>query len=598
LQPQVCNVSQFIAQFIMEHSPITPNPIIESDAKTSESRKDKKDSKKSKAIGSLAFERTEPKTSKADKSPLINEPAFTLFESSEKSKDGTDSKAFVPEAAAVAADADAEKQTDQPELSADDRLYAAQQIALERQTELTAELPAEDNESEAASTAAQEFYDKIISDNQQPEAAADSVLAQIDSIETSAQPDTEAAVDKPLKHPATPVVNAGAGSGGNGNISPNRRGPGLTAPQPPSNPNLPLQPTPNITGSLLTPTPNAAPNIASAPNQNRANYEPYYNSYNRYNRPRASSDLLIGSIVGYLIGRRRGRIKTERKLLPVQHKLEREVSGLKKTIVEKETLIRQAAVRRVREQQLVTAATVPLHGEKASSGTVMLRRRETTLERPRSLDRPISAPEIHGRRMSAPPERIGHVLVAAEMLDSKPIIRAEQQQTTEATTTKDFRSVERQVETLSRNELLTLSEKVIVEGSTLRQVYETQLISERGLRRLITEYLRGGDVLKAFRRELVEREIDFERDPKLRDKVRQGLRGGGASPTLHKLLEQAGVAPIDESRQSIAEARAQQLYEAKQQAKQKSHRKVMDVSLITIIAVLFAIIIVLAIHKM
>jgi hypothetical protein len=144
----------------MEHSPLTPNslsPGIESDAKTSELSKNKKDSKKSKAIGSLAFERAEPKSSKVEKPSDSHEPAFKLFESSEKFKEATNTSAAVPEAVAVTGHDDAEKHTDQPEMSADDRLYAAQQIALERQTELASELPAEDNESEAASVAAQEF---------------------------------------------------------------------------------------------------------------------------------------------------------------------------------------------------------------------------------------------------------------------------------------------------------------------------------------------------------------------------------------------------------------------------------------------------------
>jgi hypothetical protein len=597
LQPKVCNILNYLnSSPHMEHSPITPNATIESDAKTSESGKDKKDRKKSKAIGSLAFERTEPKANKADKYSTTHEPAFKLFESSEKSNDEIDNVVVVPEAADVV-DADMEKQTDQSEMSAEDRLYAARQIALERQTELASELPGEDSESEVASLAAQEFYDKIISDNQQPEVAATTVLAEIDAGDTSSitseETDGEIAADATSLHWATPP--AGGSSGGNGNAPPplNQRAPGSTAPQPPPNPNLaPI--TPNLNGATPNLAPSTAPNLALSLNQNQPNYAPYYNGYNR---SRAGSDLLVGGIVGYLIGRRRGRLKTEGKLLPVQHKLEREVSGLQKIIDEKESIIRQAATSRAREQQPGPAKTVVLRGEKASAETVILNRRETQSERPRNLDRPISAPEIHGQRVSPPPERIGHVLVAAEMIDAHST-RSEKSDASEVTALKDLRNVERQVETLSRNELLTLSEKVIVEGSTLRQVYETQLISERGLRRLISEYLRGGDVLKAFRRELVEREIDFERDPKLRDKVRQGLRGGGASPTLHKLLEQAGVAPIDESRQSIAEARAQQLYDAKQQAKQKSHRKVMDLSLITVIAVLLAVIIVLAIHKM
>ena len=282
--------------------------------------------------------------------------------------------------------------------------------------------------------------------------------------------------------------------------------------------------------------------------------------------------------------RQRGRIKTERKLLPVQKKLEREVVSLKQNITKQEFVIREAARKRVKENLAAgtTETVIPLRERHNRTETIVLNREHINL-----------APER--RRPShviAPPEHIGHMIIAAES------VTAESLASTPEATAKMSRRSEQQVETLSRNELLTLSEKVIVEGSTLRQVYETNLISERGLRRLITEYLRGGDVVRAFRRELVEREIDFERDPKLRDAVRKNLKSsGGASPTLQRLLAQAGVSTDDQSVQDIARARADQLREAKQESKRESNRRIVDLSLITIIAVLLAVIIVLAIRK-
>ena len=75
------------------------------------------------------------------------------------------------------------------------------------------------------------------------------------------------------------------------------------------------------------------------------------------------------------------------------------------------------------------------------------------------------------------------------------------------------------METLSRAELLSISEHIGVETSSLRNVYETHLIGEHALRRLVAEYLQGGDVQMALRREIVEHEIDHERDPALRDAV-------------------------------------------------------------------------------
>jgi hypothetical protein len=80
----------------------------------------------------------------------------------------------------------------------------------------------------------------------------------------------------------------------------------------------------------------------------------------------------------------------------------------------------------------------------------------------------------------------------------------------------------KRIETLSRPELLAISEQIAVEGSTLRSVYETHLIGEQALRRLVAEYMHEGDISKALQREIVEHEIDFERDPALRDLAMPG----------------------------------------------------------------------------
>lgn len=72
------------------------------------------------------------------------------------------------------------------------------------------------------------------------------------------------------------------------------------------------------------------------------------------------------------------------------------------------------------------------------------------------------------------------------------------------------------IETMPRDELLVLAEKISVGGDTLRHLYETQLIGERGLRRLIWVHEEGGDIRKALGEEISEREKEFERDPAMR----------------------------------------------------------------------------------
>lgn len=72
--------------------------------------------------------------------------------------------------------------------------------------------------------------------------------------------------------------------------------------------------------------------------------------------------------------------------------------------------------------------------------------------------------------------------------------------------------------TMSREELLEASEKIVVGATTLRQVFETHLISERGLRQAVNEYRRGGDIRRVLAEELLIKELGYELDPQLRDR--------------------------------------------------------------------------------
>ena len=181
------------------------------------------------------------------------------------------------------------------------------------------------------------------------------------------------------------------------------------------------------------------------------------------------------------------------------------------------------------------------------------------------------------------PERIGKVIVQAEAVQTK---RAEV-----AGNLK-----EKEVVSLSRTELMVLSEKIVVDNTTLRQIYESNLVGERGLRRLVQEYLRGEDMQKALKRELVERQIDFERDPILRDRSHgDTIRGGGvtnATSSLAALLANAGALP-EETAQSDAFLKAKAAHDEQVVQQQKHQRRIVDVSLISTITVLLAVIMLL-----
>lgn len=286
-------------------------------------------------------------------------------------------------------------------------------------------------------------------------------------------------------------------------------------------------------------------------------------------------ELLIknvpGGIVGYLIGRRRGRLKAEKKFNTVKSKLEKQVQSLEETVVAKERRIRQV----VREQ-------AQAHPERI---VAVKPAAEKSVESPR---RGGEARQLHEQQPV--PERLGHLIVGAERIE-QPRQAASEKSLYRA---PEKIQINKNVETLSRAELLSISEKIILDGSTLHQIYETSLVGERGLRRLVQEHLRGGDVKKALRREIVEREIDFERDPVMRDHASHDLSGDGGS--LRALLAQQGSAAAD-NEEEVAFYKARASYEASQSDQQRSRRKLMDVSLVAVILFLCATITILYLRR-
>jgi hypothetical protein len=273
---------------------------------------------------------------------------------------------------------------------------------------------------------------------------------------------------------------------------------------------------------------------------------------------------LAGGIIGYLIGRRRGRIKTEKKLLPIQKKLEKQVGNLKFELQEKEKKIRRVAAAKVRAE---------------GPGVVEVFKKPLAKKSPEERSKAPEARELHAPNHH---EHIGHVIVTAEARPDRKTEKMEKP------------AIEKNIEQLNRNELLELSEKIIVEGSSLRQIYESHLIGERGLRRLVGEHLRGGDMPKALRREIVEREIDFERDPVLRD-MAPTAAGGSASSDINQLIQKAESSLPESEEAAFFKAKA--AHDAQQFQQQQQQRRLVDVGLSLVILILLSLVIYLALTR-
>ncbi len=209
---------------------------------------------------------------------------------------------------------------------------------------------------------------------------------------------------------------------------------------------------------------------------------------------KTESKPVVGSIVDYVIGRRYGRLNPEASHKNVERTLGEEVEDVRLQLAARETHVRQIAQNKAFERKPADIAL-----------------REQTKQETISTNAIMSDQAKYGR------------------------VKGEEKQT----------AIKREAagisaHTMNHSELLGLASEIEVEDSNLRSIFEGHLIGERGLRRVVAEYLRGGDFMKALKRELLEKEKDFERDPKLRD---QGLTMPVAvqSTQLDNLLHKSGI---------------------------------------------------------
>jgi len=388
------------------------------------------------------------------------------------------------------------------ELEADEARAIAEQYAAGRGAELRdeqAQLPPDSPERAAAAANAAMIRKLAEKLRAEPDGdprravaeAADEVIAE-DNLGTVEQaraalstaeavpPDDDEPVDTAKRSSGattTPPRPPAVGGGGQPPTGPPRY---PFAPGFPGSPGGPGGFNPNQPGST------GSPNIY--PSASMTTLEAQY-----YARQAENRGLLVGGIVGYLIGRRRGRIKTEKRLLPIQKKLEKAVTGLHDTIADRERQIRTLATQKARATRIAGSALRPV-------------RSETAVPMSRPVEAIVPAPTERAQRFEAVP---------------LPVPTAE---TDPARSRPPEGSPDQRVERLRPAELLKAAETVLIEGASLRQIYDTHRITEKGLRHIMTEYLRGGDVKKALDEELTIKELSYERDPQLRDKLPIGSK--------------------------------------------------------------------------
>jgi len=148
------------------------------------------------------------------------------------------------------------------------------------------------------------------------------------------------------------------------------------------------------------------------------------------------------------------------------------------------------------------------------------------------------------------------------------------------------------VMTLNRVELLDLTEKITVEGASLKHMYENGLFSERALRRLAREYLKGKNIKQMLRKEILEKQLDYERDPELKDRIN---REDKLNQDFEQTTTELNTSSIEKNKQKIKIGREEKLATTKQVA--SDNHVFINFLLAVIVIVLIAVIIYLLLVK-
>ena len=453
-----------------------------------------------------------------------------------------------------------------------------QEIVLDRIGEVEAELeelPAEEEPVEAlASAAFLEHVGERLEEGVPPEVAIEDALEnELDPPEADAAPEDLANVqnfdvetveeDQDVVVPPTPT----------------RR---VTTPPPPSPP-MPRVVPPYMPPPLRGPSSfnaNLPSGGAISPNtiQNNPDIE-QMNDY--YYRKRRSGDLLLGGVVGYLLGKRRGRRATEAKFEPEIRKRDDAIGELKDKLITSEEKVRAIASAKSAEVA-PNEIKVPNRAEKVEKPVVETRTEyvevpvaetievpavETIIQQIEALPVQTLAAEksalaeqenIFAESLALPfveavkavtneqsePEKLSELLNRSDVVEQLQAVKetaekasvesvekletivapvatyervSERRQPTVEKLSPPSVEVKKDPRSMTMPELLEVADHIFLEKTSVKELYEHNRIDAVNLRRVVLEYMNGGTRYEKVLRGSLEA-VEMQRE--LRNEIR------------------------------------------------------------------------------
>lgn len=295
---------------------------------------------------------------------------------------------------------------------------------------------------------------------------------------------------------------------------------------PPIVPPSPILPPPTPIPPIAPPPPviNAIPPSPPSPISFRHKSLDARSSANEQSRHSHWPYVLTGGVVGYLIGRRRGRIKTEDKLLPIQKSLELQVQDLQWQVAEREARVRKFAYERVATKFVVVekgaspgdlestnklpkSNTEKIADVDTAKHPLVNKQAESVVDRPSgtqsNAESTVGAIEtlatesaLLGRvGLMSPDISTGSFETSSRVVDNSGNILP-----------KTPENITRDAAKMNTQELLAIAEKIPVGQYDVRYLFETGRLSKDGLIKIVESYMRGENINHKIQENILEYE--------------------------------------------------------------------------------------------
>jgi len=338
-------------------------------------------------------------------------------------------------------------------------------------------------------------------------------------------------------------------------------------------------------------------NVSNGENIQSSNQRPSRAESSRSDNQVANRSI-SGELAAYIVGRRVGERKTRESEAKKQKKLGKKIKQMEDRLEKQELIIQQASQKKKIESRSVTPPERTQPGSKESRlsltkpeqaghlGQILVESKALGITRAPSEAQPgsplnkkpesIVIPElstditssnelppivnINESRLTSPLKQPAESIVIPELstdipssdelsavvniTEARPIPK-ENTKPIERQETKDNKNQLKdvvkaeQIKTIPRNELLRISSSIVVEGANLRSMFESNLFGEQALRRLVADKLKGKDIRPLLKREILEKQRDFERDPMVRG--RSHFQSETGSQIFTKMLDNTSI---------------------------------------------------------